>query len=240
MNMVGFYSNIKYVLFDFDDTLCVHSDHKSLSYEAYHAYGVNILNDKCAGEQLYPTSNASIHMHRFIETCQRFNIKIGLISHVGSVPQSIAKIKWAEEWYKTKFENFCVSTREQKVEMLKCISDNTGIERSQILIVDDAFPTLTEAADAGFMTATPMEIVNFIQSIMESDKLKLTPPRKTFRIHRRSHNSDNAYDPDFGDDRICKCGHSYVRHFDPYDNNRFVGCKYCGCDHFTEIKTVKK
>ena len=40
---------------------------------------------------------------------------------------------------------------------------------------------------------------------------------------------NKPYDPNFGDDRICKCGHPYYRHFDGYDNNAPVGCKYCGC-----------
>jgi hypothetical protein len=30
----------------------------------------------------------------------------------------------------------------------------------------------------------------------------------------------------------CECGHDYHRHFDGYDNNEAVGCKYCGCNHF--------
>lgn len=38
-----------------------------------------------------------------------------------------------------------------------------------------------------------------------------------------------AYDPQFGDERECACGHSYRRHFDTYANMRPVGCKYCGC-----------
>jgi hypothetical protein len=42
------------------------------------------------------------------------------------------------------------------------------------------------------------------------------------------------YDPEFGDDRICECDHSYYRHFDSYDNMRPVGCKYCQCYKFKE------
>ena len=43
-----------------------------------------------------------------------------------------------------------------------------------------------------------------------------------------------VYNPDYGDDRICECGHSYGRHFDPYDGNAAVGCKYCMCYRFKE------
>lgn len=37
------------------------------------------------------------------------------------------------------------------------------------------------------------------------------------------------YDPEFGDERLCDCGHAYYRHFDTYEDMRPVGCKYCQC-----------
>ena len=46
--------------------------------------------------------------------------------------------------------------------------------------------------------------------------------------------SPPKYDSNFGDDRICKCGHPYYRHFDTYENMRPVGCKYCLCYMFKE------
>jgi hypothetical protein len=41
-----------------------------------------------------------------------------------------------------------------------------------------------------------------------------------------------AYNPNYGDDIECKCGHAYYRHFDTYDNMDPCGCKYCGCSEF--------
>jgi hypothetical protein len=38
---------------------------------------------------------------------------------------------------------------------------------------------------------------------------------------------DRAYDPNFGDDRLCTCGHPYYRHFDTYEDMYPIGCKYC-------------
>jgi hypothetical protein len=46
------------------------------------------------------------------------------------------------------------------------------------------------------------------------------------------------YNPEYGDDRICQCGHPYYRHFDSYDDNNPVGCKYCECDNFVEEKKM--
>ena len=47
-----------------------------------------------------------------------------------------------------------------------------------------------------------------------------------------------AYNPDYGDDRICECGHPYYRHFDTYEEMDPVGCKYCGCYEFKEKVNV--
>ena len=43
-----------------------------------------------------------------------------------------------------------------------------------------------------------------------------------------------VYDPEFGDDRVCVCGHPYHRHFDSYEDMEPVGCKYCDCETFKE------
>lgn len=46
---------------------------------------------------------------------------------------------------------------------------------------------------------------------------------------------EKKYNPNYGDDRICKCGHPYYRHFDSYDDEYYIGCKYCSCSNFVEI-----
>jgi Zn-finger nucleic acid-binding protein len=50
-------------------------------------------------------------------------------------------------------------------------------------------------------------------------------------------NIPKPYDPEYGDDRICMCGHPYYRHFDTYSTPMEpVGCKYCDCRRFKEKK----
>ena len=39
--------------------------------------------------------------------------------------------------------------------------------------------------------------------------------------------TERGYDPNFGDEKLCLCGHPYYRHFDTYDNMADIGCKYC-------------
>lgn len=53
-----------------------------------------------------------------------------------------------------------------------------------------------------------------------------------------------TYNPEYGDNRICACGHPYYRHFDTYEQMAIAGCKYCGCHTFEEgdpkeVKIVK-
>ena len=45
------------------------------------------------------------------------------------------------------------------------------------------------------------------------------------------------YNPNYGDDRICMCGHPYYRHFDTYEDMEACGCKYCRCNNFKEKET---
>ena len=47
------------------------------------------------------------------------------------------------------------------------------------------------------------------------------------------------YNPEYGDDRTCICGHPYYRHFDSYNDNEAIGCKYCDCDVFEELNDAR-
>ncbi len=47
---------------------------------------------------------------------------------------------------------------------------------------------------------------------------------------------ERKYNPNYGDDRKCKCGHPYYRHFDTYDDMYPCGCKYCDCFTFEECR----
>lgn len=43
-----------------------------------------------------------------------------------------------------------------------------------------------------------------------------------------------SYNPNYGDQRTCECGHPYYRHFDSYEEMNPIGCKYCDCYIFVE------
>lgn len=47
---------------------------------------------------------------------------------------------------------------------------------------------------------------------------------------------ERAFNPKYGIDRVCVCGHTYDRHFDSYEDMDACGCKYCYCFTFWEDK----
>lgn len=59
------------------------------------------------------------------------------------------------------------------------------------------------------------------------------PTEKPY-LKKRVSRTEYSYNPDFGDDRMCECGHPYYRHFDTYENMAVTGCKYCPCFWFKE------
>lgn len=68
-------------------------------------------------------------------------------------------------------------------------------------------------------------------------RLKITDeeqPYNTVMVPR----TVRMYNPLYGDNRICECGHPYYRHFDQFEHVdvQDVGCKYCECWTFIEEK----
>lgn len=49
---------------------------------------------------------------------------------------------------------------------------------------------------------------------------------------------ERAYNPEYGDDQLCRCGHQYYRHFDTWEDMAACGCKYCDCSEFKEGGTL--
>lgn len=61
-----------------------------------------------------------------------------------------------------------------------------------------------------------------------------TPETQKPYIVKLEENVVRLYNPEYGDDKLCTCGHVYYRHFDTYDEMFPIGCKYCDCRLFTE------
>lgn len=153
--------NIQFVLFDFDDTLCIHLDHTD-TLEGEARYNNNILE---FGHLTFAHCTVNRQMKQFIDICKDKNIRMGLISTTLSFKHMQAKNDWVFFNYGVNLENFCVGTFEGKLQIMQAISDTYKIPKDAILIVDDFWENLGRAANAGFQTCTPMEVVNYINII---------------------------------------------------------------------------
>lgn len=86
-----------------------------------------------------------------------------------------------------------------------------------------------EGYDTGFTEGVKAK---FDKSEEKEEEIKEEKPYmiETITIQKKK------YNPNYGDDRMCICGHTYYRHFDPWEDMETVGCKYCGCQEFIEVK----
>ena len=151
-------NKIKAALFDFDDTLCIHT-RRPRDVRVETDYIMNFIRE----EDNWSGSVPSKHMKKFIDICIKRNIQVGLISSTGYFVSMQAKHKWAEDNYGVKFENYCVGKPELKLVELAAIAQHIGCKKSEILLVDDLYPTLEKASIEGFTACSPMEIVNYIE-----------------------------------------------------------------------------
>lgn len=153
-------NNVKVILFDFDDTLCIHKHHHSHTEEQSREYNSSMLKK---GVDTYDKCAPNKHFKQFMSECKQLGIRMGLISLVPSFVHGQVKHDWVLREYGIDLENYCVGTFESKLGIMIAISDAYGIVRESILLVDDYFKNNERAADNGFQVCTPMEVVNYIE-----------------------------------------------------------------------------
>lgn len=151
-------NKIKLILWDFDDTLCFHSDHSSPLDEFDTEYNVGVL----LGKNVYSTCSMNYAIKRFIDYAKRENKRQGLISGVDCFIHAKNKENWVKKHYGIELENYCVSSQEMKLGMLIAIAEAFNYTHDEILLVDDVWENLERAADNGFQSATPVEIINYV------------------------------------------------------------------------------
>ena len=155
---------LKMVLYDFDDTLCIHTNHTS-NEDQVHRHEVDVL---VHGKDTWNGGSINNHMKEFMKLCTKFGLRQGLIS--ATTPHhSAPKCEWVEANYGIKLENFCVSRAEDKSRTMWAIKDAYNYRRDQVMIVDDYWKVLEMAANAGFQAYSPMQIVNYIASLRKGN-----------------------------------------------------------------------
>lgn len=148
---------LKWVCYDFDDTLCIHQYHLDCPPAEYLA---SLL---ARGTSIWNGALKSSHMQEFMDFCADKGIQQALITASPEHLSAEMKNQWVQEQYGHTLRNFAMGTGNSKVEMLKAIAKAEGIDPSSILIVDDRWATLNLAILAGFQACTPMEVVHFVE-----------------------------------------------------------------------------
>lgn len=80
------------------------------------------------------------------------------------------KVEWVKQAYDYTLQDFSGGSSSDKVLQMCAIADAWDIKRDHILIVDDYRKVLDAAADAGFMTISPMQVVNFVDTSLEEER----------------------------------------------------------------------
>jgi hypothetical protein len=151
------------IIFDFDDTLCIHTKHGNFNPDD--EYNASVIIKEPNEIWNKPEKQTNIHMEKLMSLAKVNSVKMGLMSATLSFLHMRQKQLWVWQNYGVMLENYCVGKREAKLEMLRAISTAYEIRREQILFIDDCYETVTEAYEAGFDACSPMEVVNYIESL---------------------------------------------------------------------------
>lgn len=184
---------IKLAVFDFDDTLFIHSMHNDRDSDSYWCAALR-YNDsyECSAQDCSPakdmdiktsslssvteplttpweTTQPNIHMKRFIEYLRKINpqIQFGLCSAIDFPMIAEAKVKYTESVYGVRMRNYCSFAGEGlakgKAMLLNVVCKAYNYKPSEILFVDDYPANRTAFADMGGIAISPMQVVNFVE-----------------------------------------------------------------------------
>lgn len=156
-------NKIKIVLFDFDDTLCIHPMHGSINTEP------NVSSVLKYGADTWSHCSANIHMADFMSLLEDLNIRMGLISACNYYFTMHAKQVWVKNTYGYDLENFCTNSADNKIKVLDAISEIYGYSKDEIMIVDDYWLVSDTCADGGYVSWTPMQVVNYVEHLKNQD-----------------------------------------------------------------------
>lgn len=154
--------NYRLILFDFDDTLCIHSKHSGFLSNV--AYDRKVICEPI--QVVYPLEECepNTHMKEFMDYASNCGVRtFGLLSATIGFPHMQRKMEWVTLNYGYKLENFSVGRREEKIDMIKGIAAAMNINYDQVLFVDDYCCNIEAASECGFDACSPMEVVNFVE-----------------------------------------------------------------------------
>lgn len=156
---------VKMVLWDFDDTLCIHTRHTSAKDEFDTEFNVKVLR----GDDPYVNCIVNEDLVSILRDIAKRGIRQGLISATRCYIHAKNKATWVREMYGVPFDNYCVGDFRMKCGIMIAIAQANGWQHDEILIVDDYYKNVTEAADCGFQSATPLEMIAAYKKFQASE-----------------------------------------------------------------------
>ena len=186
--------NLEMVLFDFDDTLCIHN-HRSDAYEEMMEY-LSYIHSGETFPKSWNKAKPNLQLKKFMDYLAYKNIPMGLISGVRDCKTAERKIKWVKENYGYLLENYCVSSQEQKIIELKVLAKVNRLHENQIAIIDDLYPNLEKAESEGFVALSPMQVVNLFNEISEQKSATRIVPDCDFPLQDELKNKYIFWDID--------------------------------------------
>lgn len=157
---------LELVLFDFDDTLAVHTNHVCRPSELY----LNAIHDKM--HDPWKTATTNKQLATFMHACVQEGKRVGLISATESYLASARKVEWVNKNYNVLCENYCVGEPEAKLQEMLALATANDLAPDQVAIIDDYWLVLEAAASEGFIACSPLEIVNYINNYPDPEDLK--------------------------------------------------------------------
>lgn len=104
-------------------------------------------------------------MKVFMDKLSIDKVELGLISATSFVCTSINKIEWVKLKYEYTLTNYCTGDFDNKVKIIKALITANNLSPDEVLFVDDLYSNVDAVAELGVQVATPMEVVNYINSI---------------------------------------------------------------------------
>ena len=150
--------NVKIVVFDFDEVLCVH-DRRDMDCD------ISEGRIEARRNKINFYDNGNFHGSKVMEIfIDRFCMdkKTILMSVCHDETFFQMKLDWAEKQYLHNFVERCVQKRHSKAPMLISICKEFKVECNQVLLIDDNTETLAEVQSNGFEVATPLDIAEYL------------------------------------------------------------------------------
>lgn len=181
--------DLKVVCFDFDDTLCIHSERVGKGMFKY-------LCSMHADNDYWNISKPNLQLKLFMDYLHAQGTKMCLIGGVDSFKEAERKVQWVKEKYGYSLENCCVSKQELKVVELEAIAELGGFYKKQIALVDDMYQNLEKAESEGFIALSPMQVVNLFNETSEQKSAARIIPDCDFQLYDELKNKYIFWDID--------------------------------------------